>query len=103
MSIDLAPYTYVTLSMTPEDRPALDVSFYSAELWVRGGVIEERRPYLAISTREANVSVSTSGPVTDADLETARKLAARAALYLADCERLHTAQTTPPPSQDEAA
>ncbi|MFE0154165.1 hypothetical protein ACFWY5_43975 [Nonomuraea sp. NPDC059007] len=103
MNIDLDPYTYVTLTMTSEDKPSLDVSFYSAELRVHGGVIDEWRPYLALHSREAHVSVSTCGPVTDTDLVIARKLAAKAAQYLADCERLHTAQNTPSPSQDEAA
>ena len=50
------------------------------------------RPYLAFSTPEADISVSTTGggPITDADLTLAGEIYSAAAHYLADCERLHT-------------
>jgi len=88
------PYTFVTLSMSQAETPRLVVSFHTDDVRVHARVIDERRPYLALSTPEANVSVSTtgSGPVTEADLTLARTIYNAAALYLADCERLHAQQ-----------
>ncbi|MFI6537380.1 hypothetical protein ACIBHY_33355 [Nonomuraea sp. NPDC050547] len=94
MSIDLGPYTYVTLTMTPDKTPHLNVTFHSNDLWIRNNVLDDARPLLTIRSREADVSLSTSGAVTDTDLSIARTLAASAARYLADCERLHATQNT---------
>ncbi|MBB6346787.1 hypothetical protein FHU36_003296 [Nonomuraea muscovyensis] len=92
--MSLGPYTYVTLSMPRGDDPRLTVSFHTGAVRVHTSVIDERRPYLSLSTPEANVSVSTTGdgPITDADLSLARDIYAAAAQYLADCEHLHTQQ-----------
>ncbi|MET9339353.1 hypothetical protein [Nonomuraea sp. NPDC003804] len=89
------PYTYVTMSMQPDRAPRLSVSFHTADLRVRAGLLSKPRPYLELSTAEADVSISTTGagPVSDADLATAREIFNAAATYLADCERLHTEQT----------
>ncbi|GAA3700087.1 hypothetical protein GCM10022224_077520 [Nonomuraea antimicrobica] len=88
----LAPYTYLTLSMEPGTAPRLNVSFHTADLHIRAGMLDNPRPYLEIASREANVSISTTGagPVTDDDLSIAREIFNAAARYLADCERLHT-------------
>lgn len=95
--MNLGPYTYVTLSLHPGESPTLDISFHTPDLWIRHSVIKDERPCLSLGTREATVTVSTTGGgrVTDADLATARKLATVAAQYLADCEHLHTTQTAP--------
>ncbi|MGW7481538.1 hypothetical protein ACWGH8_23400 [Nonomuraea muscovyensis] len=91
----LGPYTYVTLSVQPDSAPRLAVSFHTADLRVRAGVLDKPRPYLEISSAEADVAISTTGagPVTNADLHIARQLFDAAARYLADCERLHTEQS----------
>ncbi|MER6950262.1 hypothetical protein ABT294_40215 [Nonomuraea sp. NPDC000554] len=91
----LGPYTYVTLTMTPDAAPRLGVSFHTADLCIRAGVLDKPRPYLEISSTEADVAISTTGAdhVTEADLCTARQLFNAAARYLADCERLHFEQS----------
>lgn len=102
----LEPYTYVTLSMPHAGhRSRLTVSFHTDEVHARARVIDERRPYLAFSTPEANVSISTTGggPVTDADLALARDIYAAAAQYLADCERLHDQQPATGKAPDQTA
>jgi hypothetical protein len=93
--VNLGPYTYVTVSLAPEETPRLDVSFHTSEVRVRASVIDERRPYLAFSTPEAQVSFSATGlgPVTDADLTLARDIHRASAQYLADCERVHGQQS----------
>ncbi|GAA2208430.1 hypothetical protein GCM10009850_038880 [Nonomuraea monospora] len=91
------PYTYVTMSLRPDSTPHVGVSFYISGLRVNAGtLVGNPRPYLEFSSREANVHISTTGagPVTDADLSTAREIFNAAARYLADCERLHTDQAT---------
>ncbi len=40
-----------------------------------------------------HISTTGAGPVTDADLATAREIFTAAARYLADCEQLHAEQT----------
>ncbi|MEW9551221.1 hypothetical protein [Nonomuraea sp. NPDC050783] len=92
----LGPYTYLTLSMRPESTPHLGVSFHTPHLTVRAGLLlSDPRPYLEFTSHEANVHISTTGagPVTDADLATAREIFTAAARYLADCEQLHAEQT----------
>ena len=103
--MSLGPYTYVTLSMAHAQRSRLNVSFHTSEVRVRAHVIDERRPYLAFTKSEADVSVSTTGggPVTDADLTLAREIYSAAARYLADCERLHTAQSATGKAIDQTA
>lgn len=91
------PYTYVTLSMRPDSDPHVGVSFHTPGLRVSSGMLlSNPRPYLELSSREANVHVSTTaaGPVSDADLAIAREIFNAAARYLADCERLHAQATT---------
>ncbi|MFI7152596.1 hypothetical protein ACIBO2_47405 [Nonomuraea sp. NPDC050022] len=85
--------------------PRLIVSFHTSEVQVAARVIDERRPYLAFSTSEADVSVSTTGggPVTDADLALAREIYSAAARYLADCERLHAEQPATGKATDQTA
>ncbi|MEV4159815.1 hypothetical protein [Nonomuraea dietziae] len=96
----LGPYTYVTLSVQPDATPRLGVSFYTAELRVRAGLLDKPRPYLEFCTAEADVSISTTGAgsVSAADLATARQIFNAAARYLADCERLHTDQSAKAPT-----
>ena len=90
------PYTYVTRTMQPDSAPRLAVAFHTPGLRVSAGLLfNNPRPYLEICSRDANVHISTTGagPVTDADVSTAREIFAAAARYLADCERLHTEQS----------
>ncbi|MGW2155613.1 hypothetical protein [Nonomuraea sp. NPDC001699] len=102
MTPALRPYTYVTLSVEPNATPRLSVAFHTADLHVRTGVLRKSRPYLEISSTEANVSISTTGAghVTDEDLRVAREIFNAAARYLADCERLHLG--TPAEGSSEA-
>ncbi|MEU1386092.1 MULTISPECIES: hypothetical protein [unclassified Nonomuraea] len=89
------PYTYVTLSLRPQSTPHVGVSFHTPGLKVRAGLLlSNPRPYLELYSTEANVHISTTGagPVTDADLSTAREIFNAAARYLADCEQLHAEQ-----------
>lgn len=92
--MNLGHYAYLSLTLRPDEPNSVDVSFHTADLWIRTSVIKDVRPYLSIGTPEATVTISTTGagPVTDADLATARQLAHTAARYLADCERLHASQ-----------
>jgi hypothetical protein len=101
----LRPYTYVTLAIEPDSAPRLGVSFYTSDLHVSAGTLDKPRPYLELSSDQARVSVSTSGggPVTDADLTTAREIFNAAARYLADCERLHTGQSATGKAIDQTA
>ncbi|MFB4280721.1 hypothetical protein ACBJ59_35910 [Nonomuraea sp. MTCD27] len=90
------PYTYVTLSLRPESTPHVGVSFHTPGLKVRAGLLlSSPRPYLELYSTEANVHISTTGagPVTEADLTTAREIFNAAARYLADCEHLHAEQS----------
>ncbi|MEU5867125.1 hypothetical protein ABZ815_38540 [Nonomuraea sp. NPDC047529] len=89
------PYTYVTLSMDTDSAPHVGVSFHTSRLKARAGLLlSNPRPYLDFASPEANVHISTTGagPVTDADLSTAREIFTAAARYLADCEQLHSEQ-----------
>jgi hypothetical protein len=91
------PYTYVTLSMRPDTEPHVSVSFHTARLKVRSGLLlSNPRPYLDFTSHEANVHISTTGagPVTDDDLTIAREIFSAAARYLADCEQLHAEQAS---------
>ncbi len=99
---DNKPYTYVTMSINPDQAPCLRISLYTSDLRTRALVTESGRPYLALESDEAGVSVSTTGGghVTPADVDTARQIFNAAARYLADCERLHAEQTAT--SQDPA-
>ncbi|MBF8192164.1 hypothetical protein ITP53_42105 [Nonomuraea sp. K274] len=101
-----SPYTYVTLSMRPESAPQLGVSFYTHGLRVSAGMLHSNpRPYLELSSREANVHISTTaaGPVTDADVSTAREIFNAAARYLTECERMHAEQSTATKDADDTA
>ncbi|MEO3795793.1 hypothetical protein ABGB14_36775 [Nonomuraea sp. B10E15] len=96
------PYTYVTLTMRPDSAPHLSISFHTPGLRVSAGMLfNSPRPYLEISSRDTDVHISTTGagPVTSADLDTAREIFNAAARYLADCERLHAEQ----PATDQTA
>ncbi|PZG20922.1 hypothetical protein [Nonomuraea aridisoli] len=100
------PYTYVTVSLRPEATPHVGVSFHTADLKVRAGLLFDKpRPYLELCSHEAAVHLSTTGagPVTHADLATARELFTAAARYLADCEQLHAEQPASPDAADTAA
>ncbi|MFI6919961.1 hypothetical protein ACIBIZ_08405 [Nonomuraea spiralis] len=101
--MSLRPYTYVTLSLEPESTPHVGVSFHTPGLKVRAGLLlSSPRPYLELYSHEANVHISTTGagPVTDADLNTAREIFNAAARYLADCEQLHAEQADKDATED---
>ncbi|GAA2219897.1 hypothetical protein GCM10009850_121530 [Nonomuraea monospora] len=89
----LSPYTYVTVSMGPDQRSRFTVAFCSTELRARAWLGENDKPCFDLDTSDASVTVSTSGPVTDDDLTVAREIFNAAARYLADCERLHSDQS----------
>ncbi|GAA3700218.1 hypothetical protein GCM10022224_077670 [Nonomuraea antimicrobica] len=97
----LSPYTYVTVSMRPDQPSRFSVAFCSAELRVRAWLGESDKPCFDLSASDASVTVSTAGPVTDNDLTVAREIFNAAARYLADCERLHSGQSDK--GTDEAA
>ncbi|GIH62216.1 hypothetical protein [Microbispora siamensis] len=85
------PYTHVSMSINPGQRPRIGISFYASLTRARARVLESGRPYLVLESDEADVTVSTTGagPVTPEDLEVARQIFNAAARYLADSERLH--------------
>ncbi|WP_440082707.1 hypothetical protein [Streptosporangium sp. LJ11] len=91
------PYTRAVVTLD-EDGTRLDTSFRTPHLSVMALVADGGRPFLHLSSREAQVIVSTTGggPVTEQDVMLARQIADVAARYLADCERLHTEQSTNP-------
>ncbi|MEU7881135.1 hypothetical protein [Microbispora bryophytorum] len=90
------PYTHLSLSIDPGERPRIGISFYASITRARARVLESGRPYLVLQSDEADVTVSTTGaagPVTAEDLDIAREIFNAAARYLADCERLHAEHT----------
>ncbi|SFL19812.1 hypothetical protein SAMN05216275_1698 [Streptosporangium canum] len=99
------PYTYVT-AVLRDGVTRLDVAFSTSEVGVLAAVTSNQRPFLDLSTPEAQISVSTTGagPVTEQDVTLAREIFNAAARYLADCERLHTEQAAAAlPGLDEIA
>ncbi|MEU8358220.1 hypothetical protein AB0C27_19595 [Nonomuraea sp. NPDC048882] len=89
----LSPYTYVTVSMRPDQPSRFSVAFCSVELRARAWLGENGKPCFDLNASDASVTVSTAGPVTDDDLTVAREIFNAAAQYLADCERLHSGQS----------
>ncbi|MET8050614.1 hypothetical protein ABZU75_23745 [Streptosporangium sp. NPDC005286] len=89
------PYTRAVVTFD-EDGTRLDTSFRTPYLSVTVLGAEGGRPFLHLSSCEAQVIISTTGggPVTERDVTLARQIAEAAARYLADCERLHTEQST---------
>ncbi|OPG13849.1 hypothetical protein [Microbispora sp. GKU 823] len=89
------PYTHLSMSIDPGERPRIGISFYASITRARARVLESGRPYLVLESDEADVTVSTTGagPVTAEDLDIARAIFNAAARYLADCERLHADHT----------
>ncbi|MER6949978.1 hypothetical protein ABZ297_44620 [Nonomuraea sp. NPDC005983] len=101
----LDPYTYVTLSVHGDEKPQMHVSFHTPEISVNLLTVEDVRPVLHLSTREADVMISTTGagPVTDHDVTLAREIFNAAAQYLADCERLYSGQSATGKATDQTA
>ncbi|MGN9841479.1 hypothetical protein EDD27_9819 [Nonomuraea polychroma] len=89
----LSPYTYVTVSIRPDQPSRISVAFNSAQLRARAWLGDSGKPCFDLETSDASVTVSTVGPVTDDDLTVAREIFNAAARYLADCERLHSEQS----------
>ncbi|MEU8278253.1 hypothetical protein ACFYOK_34725 [Microbispora bryophytorum] len=90
------PYTHLSMSIDPGERPRIGISFYASITRARARVLESGRPYLVLESDEADVTVSTTGaagPVTAEDLDIAREIFNAAARYLADCERLYAEHT----------
>ncbi|MFI7629703.1 hypothetical protein [Microbispora rosea] len=89
------PYTHLSMSIDPGERPRIGISFYASITRARARVLESGRPYLVLESDEADVTVSTTGagPVTAEDLGIAREIFNAAARYLADCERMHADHT----------
>ena len=90
------PYTLLSMSIDPGERPRIRISLCGSIIRARARVLESGRPYLALESDEADVTVTTtgSGPVTAKDLDIARQIFSAAARYLADCERMHAEQVT---------
>ncbi|WP_433372388.1 hypothetical protein [Streptosporangium sp. CA-115845] len=97
------PYTYVTASIR-EGVTRFDVSFCTSEVSAKAFGGDGERPFLTLSSTEAQMTVTTTGggPVTERDVNLAREIFTAAARYLADCERLHTEQSTNPHQADES-
>ncbi|WP_371781250.1 hypothetical protein [Streptosporangium subroseum] len=89
------PYTRAVVTLD-EDGTRLDTSFRTPYLSVSALGAEGERPFLHLSSREAQVVISTTGggPVTEQDVTLARQIAEAATRYLADCERIHLEQST---------
>jgi len=86
-----AGYTYTTLSAHPGEPVRVGVSFYldeRASIQVPGTGTDA--PHLSVSHGDVLVSIGPARPdqVTEQDARIARKLAARAAAYAAEVERL---------------
>ncbi|GAA2876039.1 hypothetical protein GCM10010517_37100 [Streptosporangium fragile] len=94
------PYTYLRASIDG-GVTRLAVSLYTADVGVLAAVTSDRRPFLDLSTSEAQISISTTGggPVTAQDVALAREIVTAATRYLADCEHLHAEQS---PQADRA-
>ncbi|MFC7384733.1 hypothetical protein [Sphaerisporangium rhizosphaerae] len=84
------PYTHLRASID-DGTTRLDLSFYTPELAVTVFCVDQQRACLDISSREGQVSISSTGggSVTEADIGLARELAHAAARYLSECERLY--------------
>ncbi|MEU0479356.1 hypothetical protein ABZ260_09260 [Streptosporangium sp. NPDC006013] len=97
------PYTRAVVTLD-EDGTRLDTSFRTPYLSVTVLGAKGGRPFLHLSSREAQVIISTTGggPVTERDVTLARQITEAAARYLADRERLHTEQSTNPDQVDES-
>ncbi|GAB3149258.1 hypothetical protein [Microbispora hainanensis] len=89
------PYTYLTIAITSDERPRVNVGFYTPGLRADVRRLDSGRPYLVLESDEAYVSISTTGagPATANDVETARRIFDAAARYLADCEHMHADQS----------
>ncbi|MEV6866789.1 hypothetical protein AB0M44_38055 [Streptosporangium subroseum] len=100
------PYTRAVVTLD-EDGTRLDTAFRTPYLSVSALGADGGRPFLHLSSREAQVVISTTGggPVTEQDVTLARQIADAAARYLADCERLHAQQPVTPalPGLEEIA
>ncbi|MFI6455857.1 hypothetical protein ACIBF6_30355 [Streptosporangium amethystogenes] len=96
------PYTRASISLDA-DGTRLDISFRTPDLSVMALGAESGRPFLNLSTAQAQVVISTTGggPVTERDMTLARQLADATARYLADCERLYTEQSTNPDQAEQ--
>ncbi|MEV0169321.1 hypothetical protein [Nonomuraea fuscirosea] len=97
------PYTRAVVTVD-EDSTRLDTSFRTPHLSVTVLGTDGGRPFLHLSSREAQVVISTTGggPVTEQDVTLARQIADAATRYLADCERLHIEQSTHPDQVNES-
>ncbi|MER5645378.1 hypothetical protein [Streptosporangium sp. NPDC002524] len=94
------PYTYVTASIH-EGVTRFDVSFCTSEMSAKAFGGDGERPFLALSSTEAHMTVTTTGggPVTEQDVTLAREIFTASARYLANCERLHAEQPPDPTDQ----
>jgi hypothetical protein len=98
---DHEPYTYVT-TIIQDGVARLGIDFHTSDVLVQALRARDIRPFLHLSTPEAQVTFTTTGggPVTEQDVTLAREIFNAAVLYLADCERLRAEQ--PADSSDTA-
>jgi hypothetical protein len=94
------PYTYVT-TIIQDGVARLGIDFHTPDVLVQALRARSVRPFLHLSTAEAQVTFTTTGggPVTEKDLTLAREIFNAAALYLADCERMRAEQPTDSPDK----
>ena len=89
-------YTYTMIKSQPDDRIRIDVTICADETArIRICGLDEGKPQLWIAHGDVDVTfMPTLGPVTSTDVQIARDLASKAALYATEVERLHSRQNT---------
>ncbi|MGW5490342.1 hypothetical protein ACWEU6_34320 [Streptosporangium sandarakinum] len=91
------PYTYLT-GVLHNGTTRLDLTFSTPDIGVLTAVTASGRPFLKLTTSEAQITITTtgSGPVTASDVALAKEIAAAAVRYLGDCVRIHSEQDPGP-------
>ena len=93
-------YSYITLSGGKDEPVRSSVSFHlDSQVWIAVPGAGTARPHLHISYGDVSVSFLPCAPsaVTAEDARIARDLAAKAATYAAEIERLHVASSATEP------
>jgi hypothetical protein len=87
---------FVSISVATSRDQRIGVSLYpDAATRFEAKVLGSGAPLLQIGQGDIEVSIWPHVPdeITDADIETARRLVQAATTYLTDCERIHAEQT----------
>ena len=90
-------YTYTVISAHPGEPTRIEVSFYLDDrAWISVPGAGSSRPHLHVVQEHVSVSIGPSTEtVTAQDVALARQLAAKAARYAAEVERLAAEHTQP--------